>query len=159
MAIIAIDQVARRVAVIDVVRQRGSVAAILIIAVVIRLRHHAAYCLAAELVRALVGVRHRDARSDKVCVQARQQAGRRAVGVLKRRCPAVSTAHRTPLIYLVAVTYFLVGSMIESSFITIRSPYWIIQALFDKSCGIYQFHLSGRTCSNPRNQNLYQTDT
>ena len=56
-------------------------------------------------------------------------------------------------------TYFLVGSMIESSFITMRSPYWIIQALFDKSCGIYQFHLSGRTCSNPRNQNLYQTDT
>ncbi len=30
-------------------------------------------------------------------------------------------AHRTPLIYLVAVTYFLVGSMIESSFITILS--------------------------------------
>ena len=29
----------------------------------------------------MVGVRHRDARSDKVCVQARQQAGSRAVGV------------------------------------------------------------------------------
>ena len=93
MAIIAIDQVARRVAVIDVVRQRGSVAAILIIAVVIRLRHHAAYCLAAELVRSLVGVRHRDARSDKVCVQARQQAGSRAVGVRHgRHAPGVIPA-------------------------------------------------------------------
>ena len=70
MAIIAIDQVARRVAVIDVIRQRGSVAAILIIAVVIRLRHDAADGLAAELVCSLVGVRHRDARVLNSRVQA-----------------------------------------------------------------------------------------
>ena len=81
MAIIAIDQVARRVPVIYEVRQRGSVAAILIIAVVIRLRHDAADGLAAQLVRALIRVGHGDARVLNSRVQARQQAGRRAVGV------------------------------------------------------------------------------
>ena len=90
MAIIAIDQVARRVAVIDVVRQRGSVAAILIIAVVIRLRHDAADGLAAQLVRALIRVGHGDARVLNSRVQARQQAGRRAVGVRHgRHAPGV----------------------------------------------------------------------
>ena len=70
MAIIAIDQVARRVAVIDVIRQRGSVAAILIIAVVIRLRHDAADGLAAQLVRALIRVGHGDARVLNSRIQA-----------------------------------------------------------------------------------------
>ena len=54
MAIIAIDQVARRVAVIDVIRQRGSVAAILIIAVVILFpRRRGLLC---ELSRGIVGI-------------------------------------------------------------------------------------------------------
>ena len=93
MAIIAIDQVARRVAVIDVVRQRGSVAAILIIAVVIRLRHDAADGLAAQLVRALIRVGHGDARVLNSHVQARQQAGSRAVGVRHgRRAPGIIPA-------------------------------------------------------------------
>ena len=81
MAIIAIDQVARRVAVIDVVRQRGSVAAILIIAVVIRLRHDAADGLASQLVRTLIRIGHGDARVLNSRIQAGEQAGRRTVGV------------------------------------------------------------------------------
>ena len=93
MAIIAIDQVARRVAVIDVVRQRGSVAAILIIAVVIRLRHDAADGLASQLIRALIRVGHGDARVLNSRIQARQQTGRRAVGVRHgRRAPDVIPA-------------------------------------------------------------------
>ena len=79
MAIIAIDQVARRVAVVHKVRQRRPVAAAC--AEVIRLRHHAAYCLAAELVCSLVGVRHRDARVLNSRIQAGEQAGRRIVGI------------------------------------------------------------------------------
>ena len=54
VAIIAIDQVARRVAVIDVVRQRRPVAAILIIAVVILFpRRRGLLC---ELSRGIVGI-------------------------------------------------------------------------------------------------------
>ena len=68
MAIIAIDQVARRIAVIDVIRQCGRVAAIR--TEVIRLRHDAADGLAAQLVRALIRVGHGDARVLNSRIQA-----------------------------------------------------------------------------------------
>lgn len=68
MAIIAIDQVARRVAVVHKVRQRRPVAAAC--AEVIRLRHHATYCLASQLIRALIRVGHGDARVLNSRVQA-----------------------------------------------------------------------------------------
>ena len=91
MAIIAIDQVARRVAVIDVIRQCGHVAAIR--TEVIRLRHDAADGLAAKLVRTLIRIGHGDARVLNSRIQAGEQAGRCAVGVRHgRHAPCVIPA-------------------------------------------------------------------
>ena len=67
-AVVAIDKVSVRVPVIYEVRQRRPVAAAC--AEVIRLRHHAAYCLAAQLVRALIRVGHGDARVLNSRIQA-----------------------------------------------------------------------------------------
>ena len=79
MAIIAIDQVARRIAVIDVIRQCGRVAAIR--AEAIRLRHDTSDGLAAQLIRTLIRVGHGDARVLNSRIQAGEQAGRRIVGI------------------------------------------------------------------------------
>ena len=70
-AIIAAHQFSRRVSVIDVVRQ-GTLAAVIIIAEVIRPYHDAADGLASQLIRSLICIRHGDARALNIGVEACQ---------------------------------------------------------------------------------------
>ena len=91
-AIVAAHQLSRRVSVIDVVRQ-GTLAAVIIIAEVVRPYHDAADGLASQLIRSLICIRHGDARALNIGVEACQQPrsravrighGRRAAGVIPR---------------------------------------------------------------------------
>ena len=91
-AIIAAHQLSRRISVIDVVRQ-STLAAVIIIAEVVRPYHDAANGLASQLIRSLICIRHGDARALNIGVEACQQPrsravrighGRRAAGVIPR---------------------------------------------------------------------------